>query len=181
MKADSLCFWGVRTSTKSVIALPLSTRLSTLWGREAAVGTGFAAKGRRSRDFVRLLNSRLTRERNSGQLFFGRLIGLRRRSSSFLIPFALALLTTSQTARAAATSPAPPSQSPAGCGATIEDNLAAAQKAMQSDDKATRAALACLIEATAALNRQVQNLDQGRSPAGALRVPTMTFPPARDQ
>ena len=28
---------------------------------------------------------------------------------------------------------------------------------MQSDDKATRAALACLIEATAALNRQVQN------------------------
>jgi hypothetical protein len=172
----------VRTSTKSVIALPLSTRLSTLWGREAAVGTGFAAKGRRSRDFVRLLNSRLTRERNSGQLFLGGLLGLRRgSSSSFLIPFALALLTTSQTVQAAATSPAPPSQSPAGCGATIEDNLAAAQKAMQSDDKATRAALACLIEATAALNRQVQNLDQGRSPAGALRVPTMTFPPARDQ
>jgi hypothetical protein len=77
--------------------------------------------------------------------------------------------------------PATPSQSPAGCGATIEDNLAAAQKAMQSDDKATRAALACLIEATAALNRQVQNLDQTRSPAGALRVPTMTFSPTPGQ
>jgi hypothetical protein len=111
----------------------------------------------------------------------GELIGLRRGSSSFLIPFALALLTTSQTTLAAATSPAPQSQTLAGCGATIEDNLAAAQKAMQSDEKATRAALACLIEATATLNRQVQNLDQGRSPAGALRVPTMTFPPARDQ
>jgi hypothetical protein len=37
-------------------------------GREAAVGTGFAAKGRRSRGYMRLLNSRLTRERNSGQL-----------------------------------------------------------------------------------------------------------------
>jgi hypothetical protein len=74
-----------------------------------------------------------------------------------------------------------PSQSPAGCGATIEDNLAAAQKAIQSDDKATRAALACLIEATAALNRQVQNLAQSRSPAGALRVPTMTFPPTPAQ
>jgi hypothetical protein len=110
------------------------------------------------------------------------LIGLRRgSSSSFLIPFALALLTTSQTAQAAATSPAPPSQSPAGCGATIEDNLAAAQKAIQSDDKATRAALACLIQATAALNRQVQNLDQGRSPAGALRAPTTTFPLTQGQ
>jgi hypothetical protein len=77
--------------------------------------------------------------------------------------------------------PATPGQSPEACGATIEDNLAAAQRAVQSDDKATRAALVCLIEATAALNRQVQNLDQGRSPAGALRVPAMTFPPAPGQ
>jgi len=111
----------------------------------------------------------------------GELIGLRRGSSSFLIPFALALLTTSQTVQATATSSATPGQSAAGCGATIEDNLAAAQKAMQSDDKATRAALTCLIEATAALNRQVQNLDQGRSPAGALHMPTLNFPPTPDQ
>lgn len=63
------------------------------------------------------------------------------------------------------------------CGATVKDNLAAAQKALGAGN-ADRAALACLIDATAALNERLQNLDQGRSASGELRAPSIDFPPA---
>ena len=74
-------------------------------------------------------------------------------------------------AQASGTTPAAQAESSAACGATVEDNLAAAQKALQSNDKAARAALACLIAATATLNEQVRNLDRGRSAAGKLAAP----------
>ncbi len=64
------------------------------------------------------------------------------------------------------------------CGATVEDNLAAARKALQSDDKAARAALACLLEATSALNDRLSNDEQGRPASGFLRFPTRTDVPS---
>ena len=63
------------------------------------------------------------------------------------------------------------SQDTAGCGATIDDNLAAARQSLGANDAASRAALACLIEATAALNARVRNFDEGRSASGKLRAP----------
>lgn len=57
------------------------------------------------------------------------------------------------------------------CGSTVEANLAAAQKAMQANDKTTRTALACLIAATASLNERIQNLELGRFATGELRAP----------
>jgi len=74
-------------------------------------------------------------------------------------------------AQASGTTPAVQADSAAACGATVEDNLAAAQKALQSNDNAARAALACLIAATATLNEHVRNLDQGRSATGRLAAP----------
>jgi hypothetical protein len=50
--------------------------------------------------------------------------------------------------------------SAASCGTTVEANLTVARKALQSNDKATRAALACLIEAVSTL--QTQSLDAVR-------------------
>jgi hypothetical protein len=41
-------------------------------------------------------------------------------------------------------------QSPTACGATVQDDLAAARKALQTDDRATRVALVCLMEAISA-------------------------------
>jgi aminoglycoside phosphotransferase family enzyme len=63
------------------------------------------------------------------------------------------------------------------CGKSIQENLAAARQALQSNDTATRAALVCIAEATAALNERVENLDQGRSATGELRAPFLDFPP----
>jgi hypothetical protein len=40
------------------------------------------------------------------------------------------------------------------CGTTVDDKLAAARKALQTTDKDTRAALACLIEAVSTLETQ---------------------------
>ena len=71
-------------------------------------------------------------------------------------------------------------QSPAtpianGCGATVEDNLAAAQKALQSNDKATRAALVCLLEATSTLNDRVHGCEESRTLCKANIVPSLTL------
>jgi hypothetical protein len=40
------------------------------------------------------------------------------------------------------------------CGTTVDDKLAAARKALQANDNATRTALACLIEAVSTLETQ---------------------------
>lgn len=63
------------------------------------------------------------------------------------------------------------------CAATTNDQLAAARKALQSDDRAARAALACLIDATSRLNDQLKNCQQGRSASGVWHVPTTTVVP----
>jgi hypothetical protein len=61
------------------------------------------------------------------------------------------------------------------CGSTVEANLAAAQKALVSNDKAARAALACLMAATSALNERVRSLEQSRPLCKVNVVPRTTF------
>ena len=58
------------------------------------------------------------------------------------------------------------------CGATVEDNLAAARQALPSNDAALRASLACLIAATASLNDRLRALEAGGKPTGLLHVPS---------
>ena len=103
----------------------------------------------------------------------GKLSGLRRRSLSFLILIASALLLAPPSSRAETTLPIN-SQS---CGATVEDNLAAAKQAISSNDTAMHAALACLIEATIALNRRVHNDEDGHPASGVLHLPMLDVPP----
>jgi hypothetical protein len=67
------------------------------------------------------------------------------------------------------------SPNPNACGTTVEENLAAARKALQSDDKTTRAALACLIDAVSTLN--AQRLDEVRGDGGrVIHVPQASKP-----
>ena len=104
-------------------------------------------------------------------------MGLRRRSLSFLISIGLALLVAQPSARAEAKR----SINLQTCGTTIEENLTAARKALQSDDKATRAALACLIEATSTLDEKLRNDEQGQQQSGMLRFPSRSDGPKLSQ
>jgi hypothetical protein len=91
---------------------------------------------------------------------------------SFLV-FTLGLLANSPTAAASGEVEA----TPEACGSTIEANLAAAQKSLQSNGKTTRTAVACLIEATTALNEKVHNDRIGQQASGMLSVPVRVDAP----
>jgi hypothetical protein len=67
------------------------------------------------------------------------------------------------------------------CGTTVDDKLAAARKALQANDNATRAALACLIAATSALNDQVHNDEKGKQASGMLAAPVRVDAPKLGQ
>jgi hypothetical protein len=67
------------------------------------------------------------------------------------------------------------------CGTTVDDKLAAARKALQANDNATRAALACLIAATSALNDQVHNDEKGKPASGMLAAPVRVDAPKLGQ
>jgi hypothetical protein len=101
------------------------------------------------------------------------LSGLRRRSLSFLILIASALLIAPPLSRAQTT---PPTNSH-NCGATVEGSLAIAQTALQSKDKDTREALVCLIEATSTLNKRVTNDEAGHPQSGTLHMPMRDIVP----
>jgi hypothetical protein len=112
------------------------------------------AKGRRNR-LTAICQLPAHQRTNSGQLFIGRkLLRLRLRFSTVYLPIALALIIGAQFARANETLTATQAKSAQACGTTIEDNVSAARKALQSNDKTTRAALACLIDAVSALNAE---------------------------
>ena len=97
------------------------------------------------------------------------------RYSSFLILATLAALSAPQSARADAL-PATQTQISQACGTTVEENLAAARKALQSDDKTAHAALACLIEATSALNKKLDPTEPGGQQPGMLHAPVSDVP-----
>jgi hypothetical protein len=99
------------------------------------------------------------------------LSGLRRRSLSFLILIAQALLIAPPSSRAQT---APPTNSQ-NCGATIEENLANAQRALQSNDAPPRVALVCLLQANVILNDRLHEVEQGRSKTGTLTAPTTSY------
>jgi hypothetical protein len=67
------------------------------------------------------------------------------------------------------------------CGASVADNLAAAQKALQSNNGALRPALTCLIEATVALNDRVHNDEDGHPASGVLVLPKFAVGPQPKQ
>jgi hypothetical protein len=72
----------------------------------------------------------------------------------------------------AETSATPTMQSDASvstCGKTIDEKLAAAKR-LQPNDAATRAALACLIEATIAIKQTIRSCDAEHSQYGLLHV-----------
>jgi hypothetical protein len=96
---------------------------------------------------------------------------LRRRSLSFLLLIVSALLIAPPSSRAQ-TAPSTNSQN---CGTTVEDNLAAAHKALQSNDAATRTALACLIEAENGLDNRLKAVES-RNASGVLTAPVVTTP-----
>jgi hypothetical protein len=63
------------------------------------------------------------------------------------------------------------------CGATVAENLTAAQKALQSNDATARVALVCLIEATSTLNKRVTNDEDGHPQSGTLHMPMRDIVP----
>jgi hypothetical protein len=98
---------------------------------------------------------------------------LYRRSLSFLFLIASALLVAPPSSRAQAT---PPTNSQ-DCGATVEENLAAAHTALQSKDKDMRETLVCLMKATSALNKRVSNDEDGHPQSGTLHMPMRDITP----
>jgi hypothetical protein len=90
-----------------------------------------------------------------------------------LILIASALLIAPASSRAQTT---PPTNSH-NCGATVEENLANAQKALQAKDKDTRETLVCLMEATIALNKRVSNDEAGHPQSGTLHMPMRDIMP----
>jgi hypothetical protein len=106
------------------------------------------------------------------------LFGLRRRFSSLLICFVLALLAAPPSTRAEnASPPAAQTGSARGCGTTVEDKLAAARKALQSNDQDMRAALGCLIQATGILNDRLKSSEQRDSrQSGMMHMPVLDVP-----
>jgi len=85
----------------------------------------------------------------------------------------IALLVAPPSSRAE-TQPLSNSQS---CGATTDESLAAAQKALQSKDKETRGALVCLLAATMALNKRVTDDEDGHPQSGILHLPVVPITP----
>jgi predicted small secreted protein len=63
------------------------------------------------------------------------------------------------------------------CGTTVEDGLAFAQKALQSNNEDARAALGCLSAATNALNERVHSLEQSRPLFKTNTVPNVMLQP----
>ena len=63
------------------------------------------------------------------------------------------------------------------CGTTVEDGLAFAQKALQSNNDDARVALGCLIAATSALNERVHSLEQSRPLFNTKIVPHVMLQP----
>jgi hypothetical protein len=94
----------------------------------------------------------------------------------FAVTFLFVALTLFLAGQAAIAADAVTQVTPSACGPTVEDKLAAARKALQSDDKATRAALACLIEATSALNKRLQASELGGQQSGMLHAPVSDVP-----
>lgn len=92
------------------------------------------------------------------------------RFSSFIALTILIIIAAPHFARASDTPPA------SLCGKTVEDNLAAARQALQSGDSDSREALACLIEATAKLNKKVADYESGKSDARAWHPPITDYP-----
>jgi hypothetical protein len=101
------------------------------------------------------------------------LSGLRRRSLPFLILIASALLVAPPSSRAQTTTPT----NSHNCGATVEEDLANAQKALQSRDKDTREALVCLMEAMSALNKRLTDDEAGHPQSGTLHMPMRDIVP----
>jgi hypothetical protein len=84
---------------------------------------------------------------------------------------ALVLIVVPQLARAeASAASATRNPSASACGKSIDDKLAAAQKALQGNDAAMHAALACLIEATIAIKQTIHSCDADHSKNGLLHV-----------
>lgn len=73
------------------------------------------------------------------------------------------------------------SSSAPSCGKTVDAKLAAARKALQANDNATRTALACLIAATSALNEEVHNNKIGKPTSGMLAAPVRVDAPKLGQ
>jgi hypothetical protein len=90
---------------------------------------------------------------------------------SLLILLASALLIAPPSSRAQSKPPI----NPQNCGTTVEETLAAAQRALQSNDAAARVALVCLMQATVILNDRLHDVEQGRSKAGTLTAPTTSY------
>jgi hypothetical protein len=63
------------------------------------------------------------------------------------------------------------------CGTTVEDGLAFAQKALQSNNDDARVALGCLIAATSALNERVHSLEHSRPLFKTNTVPNIMLQP----
>jgi hypothetical protein len=92
-------------------------------------------------------------------------------AATFLI-VALVLFMAPQFARAETDSAPPAIQtaSASTCGKTIDEKLAAAQKALQSNGADARAAVGCLIEATTAIKQTLHSCDADHSQYGLLHV-----------
>jgi hypothetical protein len=63
---------------------------------------------------------------------------------------------------------------PASCGASVAENLAAAQKALAGNNTALRPALTCLIEATNDLDKRLKAVEGQKT--GTLTAPVVTTP-----
>ena len=102
---------------------------------------------------------------------------MRRRYSSIIFLVALALLAVPQSAWTVGASPTTQADSARTCGATVEDKLAAARKALGTNSANPYTAVVCLTDALAALNEQLRNIGQERSLSGELRAPFIDYPP----
>ena len=93
------------------------------------------------------------------------------------------LLVAPQSSRAEVSGASPTAQ-PAiasACGKNIDENIAAAQKALQSNDNASHIALTCLIDATIAINQRMHNDEDGHPVSGVLSLPKFVVGPQPKQ
>jgi uncharacterized membrane protein YccC len=92
------------------------------------------------------------------------------------IAFALGLLASHSVFAANDAAPATSAATTATCRATVDEQIAAARKALQSNDPTARAALACLIETTTALNKRLQGLESAGARPVMFSVPVLNVP-----
>jgi hypothetical protein len=97
---------------------------------------------------------------------------------SCAVVFFIALFFTTSPAWADSVAPPAQGKSTPSCGTTIDDNLAAARRALHTNDGSANAALFCLIEATTALNEHVSALDEARSSPAVRHALDMNKPVA---